>query len=118
MIRRPPRSTRTDTLFPYTTLFRSLRNETKAIRVGQVVNNQAGLQCPKAPVPRPAISLSSDPPEPLRLRQARHCVCFDYQRPAEQIWVMMIKPNQIRWLRGGAEKTARNRTSPRLNSSP
>src|SRR3546814_3595743 len=26
MIRRPPRSTRTDTLFPYTTLFRSLRS--------------------------------------------------------------------------------------------
>src|SRR3546814_2518869 len=26
MIRRPPRSTRTDTLFPYTTLFRSQRN--------------------------------------------------------------------------------------------
>src|SRR3546814_5541776 len=27
MIRRPPRSTRTDTLFPYTTLFRSVRYE-------------------------------------------------------------------------------------------
>src|SRR3546814_4589583 len=27
MIRRPPRSTRTDTLFPYTTLFRSLLTE-------------------------------------------------------------------------------------------
>src|SRR3546814_18393022 len=27
MIRRPPRTTRTDTLFPYTTLFRSLANE-------------------------------------------------------------------------------------------
>src|SRR3546814_1210668 len=27
MIRRPPRSTRTDTLFPYTTLFRSLVEE-------------------------------------------------------------------------------------------
>src|SRR3546814_4157505 len=26
MIRRPPRSTRTDTLFPYTTLFRSVRH--------------------------------------------------------------------------------------------
>src|SRR3546814_10629380 len=26
MIRRPPRSTRTDTLFPYTTLFRSLKH--------------------------------------------------------------------------------------------
>src|SRR3546814_10748961 len=27
MIRRPPRSTRTDTLFPYTTLFRSLSSQ-------------------------------------------------------------------------------------------
>src|SRR3546814_12313595 len=27
MIRRPPRSTRTDTLFPYTTLFRSRRHQ-------------------------------------------------------------------------------------------
>src|SRR3546814_10332816 len=27
MIRRPPRSTRTDTLFPYTTLFRSYRTD-------------------------------------------------------------------------------------------
>src|SRR3546814_4521102 len=27
MIRRPPRSTRTDTLFPYTTLFRSKKDE-------------------------------------------------------------------------------------------
>src|SRR3546814_14495429 len=27
MIRRPPRSTRTDTLFPYTTLFRSQRRQ-------------------------------------------------------------------------------------------
>src|SRR3546814_5208707 len=30
MIRRPPRSTRTDTLFPYTTLFRSLRHRRAA----------------------------------------------------------------------------------------
>src|SRR3546814_9866466 len=29
MIRRPPRSTRTDTLFPYTTLFRSTRDITE-----------------------------------------------------------------------------------------
>src|SRR3546814_2151501 len=28
MVRRPPRSTRTDTLFPYTTLFRSVVRET------------------------------------------------------------------------------------------
>src|SRR3546814_2779615 len=30
MIRRPPRSTRTDTLFPYTTLFRSVRQPATA----------------------------------------------------------------------------------------
>src|SRR3546814_2986146 len=33
MIRRPPRSTRTDTLFPYTTLFRSLLGTTLGVRV-------------------------------------------------------------------------------------
>src|SRR3546814_10456948 len=34
MIRRPPRSTRTDTLFPYTTLFRSDRGEARGIDEG------------------------------------------------------------------------------------
>src|SRR3546814_18919252 len=32
MIRRPPRSTRTDTLFPYTTLFRSLQDSGRLVR--------------------------------------------------------------------------------------
>src|SRR3546814_7173470 len=40
MIRRPPRSTRTDTLFPYTTLFRSasrdLLRDQRALRGGDV----------------------------------------------------------------------------------
>src|SRR3546814_8615556 len=31
MIRRPPRSTRTDTLFPYTTLFRSAEARTRSL---------------------------------------------------------------------------------------
>src|SRR3546814_13177467 len=35
MIRRPPRSTRTDTLFPYTTLFRSLGSEAEALLEGE-----------------------------------------------------------------------------------
>src|SRR3546814_20750742 len=35
MIRRPPRSTRTDTLFPYTTLFRSFCLASSAFRLGQ-----------------------------------------------------------------------------------
>src|SRR3546814_6227955 len=33
MRRRPPRSTRTDTLFPYTTLFRSVHGPTMHLRV-------------------------------------------------------------------------------------
>src|SRR3546814_16889336 len=37
MIRRPPRSTRTDTLFPYTTLFRSYRLADVAIDHSQDV---------------------------------------------------------------------------------
>src|SRR3546814_4492924 len=41
MIRRPPRSTRTDTLFPYTTLFRSFVNYR---RVGIMVVPPAGIR--------------------------------------------------------------------------
>src|SRR3546814_12287439 len=41
MHRRPPRSTRTDTLFPYTTLFRSYRPpSTKCLR--RIVNDKKG----------------------------------------------------------------------------
>src|SRR3546814_3094349 len=41
MIRRPPRSTRTDTLFPYTTLFRSDRHHDQH-RHRQMVLDRAG----------------------------------------------------------------------------
>src|SRR3546814_12201025 len=37
MIRRPPRSTRTDTLFPYTTLFRSDPQATHTFNVGNLL---------------------------------------------------------------------------------
>src|SRR3546814_8436142 len=38
MTRRPPRSTRTDTLFPYTTLFRSRRKFVTALQLVDLVN--------------------------------------------------------------------------------
>src|SRR3546814_1734927 len=38
MIRRPPRSTRTDTLFPYTTLLRSVGNDLDKFRNGSHVS--------------------------------------------------------------------------------
>src|SRR3546814_2074820 len=47
MIRRPPRSTRTDTLFPYTTLFRSVAAETGGLEVeagGVTARHLAGAE--------------------------------------------------------------------------
>src|SRR3546814_4379677 len=46
MIRRPPRSTRTDTLFPYTTLFRSVRPHPSAHA------RQAPANAPERPLHR------------------------------------------------------------------
>src|SRR3546814_6503257 len=44
MIRRPPRSTRTDTLFPYTTLFRSARRAER--RIERIVGSVLGIVAP------------------------------------------------------------------------
>src|SRR3546814_7841543 len=40
MIRRPPRSTRTDTLFPYTTLFRSKEIREEKIKQSQIESSK------------------------------------------------------------------------------
>src|SRR3546814_7616027 len=61
MIRRPPRSTRTDTLFPYTTLFRSFLGgavDTVDI-IARVVKPVAHL------LPRQAAALGSSPGQRL-----------------------------------------------------
>src|SRR3546814_13813455 len=67
MIRRPPRSTRTDTLFPYTTLFRSdLPRSDAAVRGATLLSicwsptRHAGRHdrpaaCPGTPPPAPAV---------------------------------------------------------------
>src|SRR3546814_1724188 len=47
MIRRPPRSTRTDTLFPYTTLFRSETQEKRGMDTGlRALHPVSGEQLP------------------------------------------------------------------------
>src|SRR3546814_6488500 len=55
MIRRPPRSTRTDTLFPYTTLFRSARQDRATGRPARGRGAGAGVRQMSAAV-RPARS--------------------------------------------------------------
>src|SRR3546814_12486113 len=55
MIRRPPRSTRTDTLFPYTTLFRSHQRGGRKARRGRGADRRDGpLPQGRNSAPRPA----------------------------------------------------------------
>src|SRR3546814_5228960 len=49
MIRRPPRSTRTDTLFPYTTLFRSAANPHLAAAAERAPIVVSGPDCSYSP---------------------------------------------------------------------
>src|SRR3546814_5949414 len=67
MIRRPPRSTRTDTLFPYTTLFRSATDWTTASAtristspVGRLGFTASGARATTLPVTVTTLSLRSD----------------------------------------------------------
>src|SRR3546814_18995814 len=53
MIRRPPRSTRTDTLFPYTTLCRSLGRQETPCRTPTFSPRWARLTPPPSPAERP-----------------------------------------------------------------
>src|SRR3546814_16978280 len=72
MLRRPPRSTRTDTLFPYTTLFRSAVNrENKRLRAHLVIR-QPAIESPlntHCPVSVPIDETQHmRPPRPLRIK--------------------------------------------------
>src|SRR3546814_4637402 len=74
MIRRPPRSTRTDTLFPYTTLFRSRE---QAVQVDE--NSTLSRMAPGSPVADPLAVLRS--PKLAKFLQAAaqqyDLVCLD-----------------------------------------
>src|SRR3546814_3849434 len=65
MIRRPPRSTRTDTLFPYTTLFRSrlggstMRGRSIAYQVGSIPNDTGTTSATPANAARSGASIHS-----------------------------------------------------------
>src|SRR3546814_7304830 len=60
MIRRPPRSTRTDTLFPYTTLFRSQRRLRHRHLQHRAPTQRADRHCGASDVHRPRSRPQSD----------------------------------------------------------
>src|SRR3546814_5216754 len=64
MIRRPPRSTRTDTLFPYTTLFRSARHQ------------RIGCRLPRGREDRPCAGHRTPGAGHVGLTGATRCACL------------------------------------------
>src|SRR3546814_1530057 len=62
MLRQPPRSTRTDTLFPYTTLFRS-----RAVGLGPLAGDRGGARA----LGRDALPPRAEPPDTVAGRRAR-----------------------------------------------
>src|SRR3546814_12342476 len=85
MIRRPPRSTRTDTLFPYTTLFRSREADLRvAVAVDQPVDmlEQIGPHRLRAGIAAPRASDragDAEQPDPRHDEQARDII--EFMRP-------------------------------------
>src|SRR3546814_8015902 len=104
MIRRPPRSTRTDTLFPYTTLFRSDTSVTRMNVTHKPFDD---------PRVRLAFRLAIDPAKASAVTHG------PFSTPAEHHHVSPIHPEYAKlapWRRDPAR--AKDRTRTRLNSSP
>src|SRR3546814_10195978 len=64
MLRRPPRSTRTDTLFPYTTLFRSTGR--RGFHAKRLNSRRGAFRNRGAPFPCPSVSIIASPSSPVR----------------------------------------------------
>src|SRR3546814_8980145 len=107
MIRRPPRSTRTDTLFPYTTLFRSgvRRSSISCFGCG---GDRAFPQFPFALSLSKGCSFFDDVKERAVRRQAQH---------ERQVWLGRLITHQAQHFLAAALIIKEDRKSTRLNSS-
>src|SRR3546814_16444056 len=124
MIRRPPRSTLTDTLFPYTTLFRSVYNQSAATRNLLRACAQGGF-ANRDEIHRWTLSFLSDAPQNEKFEQlaARIDECLAFMRACG------LTPDNVQQLREtdfytshealllGYEEALTDRKSTRLNSS-
>src|SRR3546814_18705001 len=107
MIRRPPRSTRTDTLFPYTTLFRSAETVPQQRTVPRRLGVRRHGQSQGGPSRRPANQLPQNAqglsPKPCRICpcQAPFCLIGPSSRPptpprtAKRAWQGHVRPPPV-----------------------
>src|SRR3546814_7870928 len=102
MIRRPPRSTRTDTLFPYTTLFRSARDrpqEHPSVNAAELAHIEAGLPPAKrassGPIPWGAIfsSRSEEHTSELQSLMRISYAVFCLKKKKTQLIIYQSLPN-------------------------
>src|SRR3546814_18627401 len=97
MIRRPPRSTRTDTLFPYTTLFRSTDEESKSKILGL-----EGRQVEQALIPNAKL------PE----REQQECRDGDGAHPADPARLQPVPAAALRQHISRAKQRRSERAGP------
>src|SRR3546814_1731026 len=121
MIRRPPRSTRTDTLFPYTTLFRSRPLATGA--VGEVCFGPVRTG-PWADVYTPPLGYWREGEKTAALLRGGVVHSGDHGSLDSDGWLTIADRSSDLILRGGSnvypaeiERVLQDRKSNRLNSS-
>src|SRR3546814_3412114 len=92
MNRRPPRSTRTDNLFPYTTLFRSFRGAAMRETVGSLTPYNRAISAPdlRPEVTDSAISRRCLSPSLRRIRHLRSQVRRSEEHTSELQSLMRI----------------------------
>src|SRR3546814_1880956 len=108
MLRRPPISTRTDTLFPYTTLFRSRRHRATAyVRGHQCVRQPADVVHGGGEGKAAVRPVRSDPASELRREERDACRRY-FRRRARELPVRLGKP--------GSAEVQGQRATPRVQS--
>src|SRR3546814_5172966 len=107
MIRRPPRFTRTDTLFPYTTLFRSVALAAPAPR------RLSGSHDPRSARPNSAPPETLSPPVPHR--KHRELSSFLLCRKARRKPAAMSRHTDRAWFRRSEEHTSELQSLMRIS---
>src|SRR3546814_20440050 len=99
MFRRPPRSTRTDTRFPYTTLFRSARSAQTSERQSRRFNRKAGVYgSDSSEVGILGIALNDlthDDMAHIRRSDARALYCFLDNKLTQSCRLEILEPTKI-----------------------